>query len=122
MSEKDIEYKPSQWFLDDKDAKYYKNLYFNNNRLMKNTINRCYNHIISINNNINELLELESKKDPFLQPIKEIEEFKNIVDELLQKYEIISQRCMEDSSDLATRDYEKIISDNIDHINKKENN
>jgi hypothetical protein len=122
MSEKDIEYKPSQWFLDDKDAKYYKNLYFNNNRLMKNTINRCYNHIISINNNINELLELESKKDPFLQPIKEIEEFKNIVDELLQKYEIISQRCMEDSSDLTTRDYEKIISDNIDHINKKENN
>lgn len=115
------EFKPSQWFIDEKDAKYYRNKYLNNIQMSIKTLKKLENHIVSIDNNINQLLELDASKDPDLANISEISDIKNDISSIKNNYEVILRNLEENKQELLVKDYDKILDNNTKQIIQREN-
>lgn len=106
-------YKPKHFFLDDKDASYYRNRDLNNNFMKIKYIKKLFNHITSLNSIIDQIEHLE-------QCNTELDSVKETINSLSEQLHNILNVSTEEHQRILETDYQKIIDDNVSKIRNKE--
>lgn len=111
---------PSTFFFDKKSASYYKNQSLNNCKSRSRYIIKLHNALINCKSIIDQIINLEKNKDFYTKEsnIKDIENSINNAFNSLEEYNTYLESEMQD---LLSRDYEKIVEDNVSKIRDKEN-
>ena len=111
---------PSTFFFDKKSASYYKNQSLNNCKSRSRYIIKLHNALINCKSIIDQIVNLEKNKDFYTKEsnIKDIENSINNAFNSLEEYNTYLESEMQD---LLSRDYEKIVEDNVSKIRNEEN-
>ena len=111
---------PSTWILDNKDPAYYKNMFLNNARMRVKTSENIYNRINSVYNLIEQLIELDSKRDPEIESISdELINLKKDIEHIRDYAEKLSEKTREENVYLLSKDFEKYINEKKQEIKKE---
>lgn len=107
-----VDFKPSNWFLDEKKPEYYKNRFLNSCVMRIKQTKSILPRFNNIINGLDSLLELELSRDPQmgnryndLQMLKkDVEHCQNFMMEYLQD-------CQTELNELHSKDFEKYIEE-----------
>lgn len=111
---------PSTFFFDKKDAKYYKNQSLNNCKTRSRYVSKLYNALINCKNIIDQMIELEDKKDYYIPPDDNIKDIRDNIEYTFDYLEKYKTNLDTEMQDLLARDFEKIAEENISKIRAKE--
>jgi predicted transcriptional regulator len=111
---------PSHWILDDKDPAYYKNIFLNNSKMRVKTSENIYNRINSAYNLIEQMIELDSKRDPEIESVaKELIDLKKDIEHIKDYAEKLYEKTREENVYLLSKDFEKYINEKKQEIKKE---
>ena len=111
---------PSTFFFDKKSASYYKNQSLNNCKSRSRYIVKLHNALINCKNTLDQIINLEKNKD-FYSKESNIKDIEDNIDNALSSLEEYDTSLKSEMQDLLSRDYEKIMEDNVLKIRGKEN-
>ena len=111
---------PSTFFFDKKSASYYKNQSLNNCKARSRYIVKLHNALINCKSTLDQIINLEKNKD-FYSKESNIKDIENSINSAFNSLEEYNTYLESEMQDLLSRDYEKIVEDNIVKIRGKEN-
>jgi hypothetical protein len=112
MEKEVLNYKPKNWFLDDKNGKYYRNRDLNSNSLKIKYLRNISNYIVSLKN----CYEKISQVDVHDTISSELQEFNNDINHIEELLEIMCNKVTEEKNNMVLTDYDKIIDMNVKNI------
>lgn len=118
MNEETIPYKPKHYFLDEKDAKYYRNRDLNSNAMKTKYIRNISNYITSLQYTMEKLIY----EDSHGIISSELNDMKNNIEQLQNLIEVMANKVTEEKMTMTSTDYDKIIQSNTQKIIELENN
>ena len=109
------------FFVDQKDAKYYKNRFLNNCSMRIKYITRLKNGLVTFNQNLSFIEDLDEKKDPYIENLSgRIKNIRSLFDSILQELDGYSEDLNNEINELRAKDYEEILKKNEEVIREKE--
>jgi len=109
------------FFLDKKDAKYYKDRFLNNCSMRNRYIVRMKNNLVTFEQNLSMMENLDENKDPFVEKdTKFTEKIRSLVNDLNSTIETYVEDLNAEMLELKSKDYEAIIKNNEEEIREKE--
>lgn len=111
---------PSTFFFDKKSASYYKNQSLNNCKSRSRYIIKLHNALINCKSIIDQIVNLEKNKD-FYSKESNIKDIENSINNAFNSLEEYNTYLESEMQDLLSRDYEKIVEDNVSKIRDEEN-
>ena len=114
---------PSVYFFDEyKDASYYKNRFLNNCKSRNRNIRKLYNSFMSCKVTLDQIMELENKKDPLAsKDTDKLEELEKNIDSCIEILQEFNDHVNTETQELLTRNFEDILTKNVQKVKDIEN-
>ena len=111
---------PSTWIMDDKDPSYYKNIFLNNAKMRVKTTEKIYNYLNFVYNSIEQMIELDAKRDPEIPSITDdLNNLKKDLEHIRDYCETMHDNARKDMVYLLSKDFEKYINEKKQEIKKE---
>ena len=116
-TDKNLNFKPSAVFLDNKSPEYYRNMFLNNCKLGSKYCSKIQMQINNIKQTKELIKELDLTGDPDYEPVlKDIQDIEKSLRELNNSVYKLSNKYEEKFNEIRSKDFQKLLDEHTKKI------